>query len=341
MYENYSVLFVDDEINILNTLRRSFMDENFTSYFANSGKEALEILKEHEIHLIISDMKMPEMNGLELFRLVESEYPLIVKVILSGYTQLSQILVTINQVDIFKFITKPWDINEMELVIKKSLDYYILHEENRNQKIALEKKNQSYELILKSISNIILDSKKSSIVLANCGKAILAFGKNFSINERMLFHSLFLLEETIYSMIAESVMEDIKEYSLSEIIEIISDLNKNVLAKVNIDSSVQESIKYKVNLDMFKTSISILLLVFEKEINKNNLLIHISNNEELKISFISPDRSDISQVDASNIDIKITFVKQIICEALKESNFTFQIVHKKEGTFMIFSYLLS
>jgi len=337
MYENYSVLFVDDEINILNTLRRSFMDEYFTSYFANSGKEALEILKEHEIHLIISDMKMPEMSGLELFRIVEIQYPFIVKVILSGYTQLSQILVTINQVDIFKFMTKPWESNDMEIVVKKSLDYYILQEESREQKKVLEKKNQSYQNILKRIDDIVIEAKKKSAILGNCGKAILSFGRNFNINERMRFHSLFLIEEDIYTMIADAVIKDTKECGLSEIEEAVVDANKNILAKINIEPTIQDYKKYKVNIDMFKATLSILLLVFQNEIIKNNLLIQISSNDNLKISLISPNRSTTSSPDTSVIDVKISFVKPIILEALKESELTFQIVQKNEGIFMTFT----
>jgi two-component system, NtrC family, response regulator HupR/HoxA len=68
---NYSVLFVDDEINILNSLDRGLMDEDYKCYFALNGKKALEILEKEQICVIVSDMRMPEMDGLTLLKLVK------------------------------------------------------------------------------------------------------------------------------------------------------------------------------------------------------------------------------------------------------------------------------
>lgn len=140
MYENYRVLFVDDEPNILNALRRGLAEEEYYCHFAGSGKEALEIIRKDKISVIVSDMRMPEMNGLELLTRVAELSPMTVKVVLSGYTQLPQILVTINQVDIFKFITKPWELDDFITVIRKCLDYYIIQEQNANYKKTLEAK---------------------------------------------------------------------------------------------------------------------------------------------------------------------------------------------------------
>ena len=87
MYDKYSVLFVDDEVNILNAIKREMIDENFKMFFANSAKEALKIIDENQISVIVTDMRMPEMNGLELLKIVEEKSPMTVKMVLSGYTQ--------------------------------------------------------------------------------------------------------------------------------------------------------------------------------------------------------------------------------------------------------------
>ena len=112
MYRGYSVLFVDDEVNILNALRRGLIDEEYTCYFAISGQQALRIMEAEKIAVIVTDMRMPGMDGLALLKEVAAKWPLTVKIVLSGFTQLQQILATINQVDIFKFITKPWKLEE-------------------------------------------------------------------------------------------------------------------------------------------------------------------------------------------------------------------------------------
>lgn len=145
------VLFVDDELHILKAIKRGLHREKYTKFFASSGKEALEIIEENDIHVIVSDMKMPEMNGLELLTIIKEKYPDMVKIILSGYTQLQQIIVTINRIDIYKFITKPWDMEvEFKEVIQSAIDLYNTRIENKQLKVSIIKKNELYQNMLKS-----------------------------------------------------------------------------------------------------------------------------------------------------------------------------------------------
>ena len=123
--EKRTVLFVDDEQKILRSLKRGLMDESYKSLFANSGQEALESLKKNEVHVLVTDMRMPEMSGLELLRIVKKEYPHIVRMVLSGYTQVNTLLTAINQGEIFKFITKPWQLEEeFKPAIREAVEYY-------------------------------------------------------------------------------------------------------------------------------------------------------------------------------------------------------------------------
>ncbi|HOQ05684.1 MAG TPA: response regulator [Anaerohalosphaeraceae bacterium] len=123
--ENPTVLFVDDEVRLLQSLRRGLMDEPYRCLFANSGAEALEILKKNKVHVIVTDMRMPEMNGLELLRKVRELYPDIVRMVLSGYTQITTLLTAINEGHIYKFITKPWKLEEeFKPMVREALKYY-------------------------------------------------------------------------------------------------------------------------------------------------------------------------------------------------------------------------
>ncbi|MHC4656567.1 MAG: response regulator [Planctomycetota bacterium] len=123
--EKRTVLFVDDEEKILRSLKRGLMDEPYESLFANSGQEALEILKQKEVHVLVTDMRMPEMSGLDLLRIVKKEYPHIIRMVLSGYTQVITPLTAINQGEIFKFITKPWKLEEeFKPAIREAVEYY-------------------------------------------------------------------------------------------------------------------------------------------------------------------------------------------------------------------------
>ena len=125
MGEQWTVLFVDDEVRLLRSIQRGLLDEPYNLLFAESGKQALELLEAHEVHIIVTDMRMPEMSGLDLLRIVKEKYPQIVRIVLSGYTQVTTLLTAINQGEIFRFITKPWKMEgEFKEVLKQAVAHY-------------------------------------------------------------------------------------------------------------------------------------------------------------------------------------------------------------------------
>ncbi len=125
-----TVLFVDDEERVLNSLRRSLLDEPYETLFANSGSQALEILEQEEVHVIVSDLCMPEMGGLELLRIVKDGYPHIIRLVLSGNTDRELLLSAINQGEISRFIPKPWESNEeFKTIVRQAIEYYDLYSE--------------------------------------------------------------------------------------------------------------------------------------------------------------------------------------------------------------------
>lgn len=125
MNKKPTVLFVDDEKQILTSLRRGLIDEPYVQLFALSGEEAIEILENKEVHVIVTDMRMPEMNGLELLKIVKEKHPDIIRMVLSGYTQVTTLLTAINQGEIFKYITKPWKLEkEFKPAVREAVDYY-------------------------------------------------------------------------------------------------------------------------------------------------------------------------------------------------------------------------
>jgi YesN/AraC family two-component response regulator len=120
-----TILFVDDEDKILRSIKRIMFDQKFNCLYAASGAEALDIIKGNEVHVLITDMRMPEMSGLELLRIVKAEQPQIVRIVLSGYTQINTLLAAINQGEILRYIKKPFE-EEQELLIalQDAFEYY-------------------------------------------------------------------------------------------------------------------------------------------------------------------------------------------------------------------------
>lgn len=125
MDEKRTILFVDDEVRLLRSIERGLLDEPYQLLFAESGAEALKILAENEVQILVTDMRMPEMTGLELLKVVKEQYPHIVRIVLSGYTQATTILTAINQGEIFRFITKPWKMEEdFKPAIRQAIEHY-------------------------------------------------------------------------------------------------------------------------------------------------------------------------------------------------------------------------
>jgi two-component system response regulator HupR/HoxA len=123
--EKRTVLFVDDEENVLAALKRGLLEEPYNTLFARSGREALEVLARSPVHVIVTDMRMPEMSGLELLRIVKRDYPRIVRMVLSGYTQVTTLLTAINQGEVFRFITKPWKLeDDFKPAVREAVQYY-------------------------------------------------------------------------------------------------------------------------------------------------------------------------------------------------------------------------
>lgn len=122
---NASILFIDDQPVILAALKKDFHDEPYEKHFASSCKEALDILEKEQIHVIVTDLSMPRESGQNLLKIVMESYPLIVRIVLSGQTDVNTILAVANDSRIFKYISKPWKLEEeFKPAIRDALEYY-------------------------------------------------------------------------------------------------------------------------------------------------------------------------------------------------------------------------
>jgi len=164
MEEPIRILFVDDERNVLRSLERTFLDENYEILTANSGTDGLQTLREvFPVQVVISDYRMPEMNGVEFLRQVCLQWPDTVRIVLSGYADSASIVSAINDGQIYKFIPKPWNDDELKVTIVNSLERYHLNKKNKELTDALQAKNAELELINNDLERMI--NEKISKVL--------------------------------------------------------------------------------------------------------------------------------------------------------------------------------
>ncbi|MCG8436362.1 MAG: response regulator [Gammaproteobacteria bacterium] len=119
----YRIMLVDDEVSMLHALRRVLKNDEYEIDMYTSPMQALERLNEVECDLILSDYRMPEMNGVEFLIKVKDIYPNTMRLILSGQADMGAVVEAVNKAEIYRFLSKPCDDNELKITIDRALDY--------------------------------------------------------------------------------------------------------------------------------------------------------------------------------------------------------------------------
>ena len=160
-----TVLCVDDELNVLNSLKRLLRREPFRLLTARGGEEALALLAKEEVHLIISDYRMPEMTGTQFLSEVATRYPDTVRVVLSGYADAAAIVAAINQGHIARFLAKPWDDEELKANLKSCLDQHDLILRNRALTEELAERNAELRSLTER-QQLLIEERTRSLQMA-------------------------------------------------------------------------------------------------------------------------------------------------------------------------------
>jgi putative nucleotidyltransferase with HDIG domain len=148
----HSVLFVDDEVNILKALQRLLRSEHMNVLCASRAQEALELLDKQQCQVVVTDQRMPEMTGVDLLSQVRQRFPDIVRMMLTGYTEMDVAVDAINRGEIYRLITKPWNDDELRATIRQAFDHSDLKNEikrlnqvTREQNFKLQDMNRNLE----------------------------------------------------------------------------------------------------------------------------------------------------------------------------------------------------
>lgn len=118
----HTILVVDDEPPILHALRRTLLQHGYRVLTAETAADALELLAEEDVDVLISDINMPMMSGVELASRVRQRFPDVVRILLSGGTDLHCAIQAINEGEVHRYLTKPWDQHELQHTVKQALE---------------------------------------------------------------------------------------------------------------------------------------------------------------------------------------------------------------------------
>ncbi len=150
---SYRILAVDDEQDALSVIERA-LEDDYEILTAGSGAEALEILRVQQVDLLLTDQRMPEMTGIELIEHARKIQPQMMRIILTGYTEPKDLIDAINRGQVYRYITKPWDLNDLLFTIRNGLETYQLRRDK-------EKLLSDLELRLNAMT-VFLDLSKEA-----------------------------------------------------------------------------------------------------------------------------------------------------------------------------------
>ena len=139
---NATLLFVDDEGNILSSLKRLFRPCGYRIFTAESGAQGLEIMQREAVDLVVSDMRMPEMSGAQFLEQVNARWPDTIRILLTGHAEIGATIDAINKGHIYRYISKPWEDNDIVLAIRQALHQRALESANRSLEELTRKQNE-------------------------------------------------------------------------------------------------------------------------------------------------------------------------------------------------------
>ena len=158
---HYTLLFVDDEPGILRALTRVFEDENYHVLTASDGEQAMKVLEQNEVHLVISDFMMPRMNGAQFLSLAKKQYPDMIRIMLTGHADTRAVMGAINEGAVYKFILKPWHDDDLRITVAVALEQYELKKRNKQ----LEDDNKRKQKQIKTMSKLAVTNRSQIAIM--------------------------------------------------------------------------------------------------------------------------------------------------------------------------------
>jgi len=149
-----TILIVDDEPLVISALMRGFDEEPYRITGTSGGAEALQLMAGHPFKVVISDEKMPGMDGAEFLALVKERHPETVRIMLTGHASIEATMRAVNSGEIYRFFTKPWDDIELKLAIRSALEKYDLEHENRRLLKTVRRQSQELRYLEQSFPGI-------------------------------------------------------------------------------------------------------------------------------------------------------------------------------------------
>jgi len=221
MNNKIHVLYIDDEENNLQSFRAT-LRKDFKIFTAIDAEEGLRIAKEEEIHVCIADQRMPGMTGTEFFEQMVKINPDPIRILLTGYSDIASVIDAINKGEVYRFIDKPWNIEQIKNSIKNAADIYFMRTELKDKTVKLQKLHSEMNQFVYSLSHELRGPLMSISGVSKLAKLEIEDPHILEYFE-MIDSATFKLDDFIYKMLdfyrSTKIDNKVSEIDFNEIVE--------------------------------------------------------------------------------------------------------------------------
>lgn len=309
-----NLLVIDDEVEITKALVRQFR-KIYNVYTANNAHEALMLMEKVNIQVILSDQRMPGMTGVDFYSGIRDKYPDALKLILTGYSDIEAVIRAINEGQVFRYVKKPWNPDEMESVIKEAFEKYELIISNRKLMDHLKEANQNLEEKVKM--------RTQDLEIVNNRLSELNIEKNRYIG--MVAHDLRNPIGIAVSF-SELLINEYDEIPKEAQIDYLGNINESCSYSLNLINDFLDVSKIEAEIfDLKLTELNYISLV-ERGIAQNKIL---AKNKSQEIVLLSEKEEILIRCDKNKM---LQVIDNLLSNAIKYSGSNKRIVIDVSGT---------
>ena len=238
-----TLLFVDDEANILSSLKRVFRPFGYRIFTAESGADGLEVMAREKVDLVISDMRMPTMNGAQFLEQVRRNWPDAVRILLTGYADIGSTIDAINKGQIYRYVSKPWEDNDIVITVRQALERRALEHEKARLEELTRAQNEELKELNANLENKVRERTEelrqtmgflemaherlkkgfmasirafSSLIEMRSGGVLAGQSKRVGENARKLARQLGMSEAEVQDVVFATLLKDLGKMSLPD-----------------------------------------------------------------------------------------------------------------------------
>ncbi|WP_373495962.1 hybrid sensor histidine kinase/response regulator [Aquiflexum sp.] len=309
MTDKIIVLYLDDEDNNLNSFRASLRRE-FKVVTALTAEEGLLIAAKEEIHVVIADQRMPGLSGVEFFEKLMKINPDPIRILLTGYSDIASVIDAINKGEVYRFIDKPWNIDQVKIAIKNAAEIYFTRKELKDKNERLQKIHSEMNQFVYSLSHELRGPLMSISSVSNLAKMV---SKDPSVREYfdMIDSATDKLDDYIFKIMdfyrATKIENKIAEINFNEIVseQLASFKNKWDLNGIDIIVNVNQSGPFFTDDSKLKVILNHLFS------NAYNYQIENNPNKAIWISVESNGNSANLVFEDNGIGIERAFLGEV------------------------------